>query len=216
MREACIGERGVVVVSVSKVTRRSGGNDVATRDRLREVATQLFFENGYEATTTRELSERAGIQKATLYYHIDSKEDLLFDICVESLTQMEAALSTALSEARNGERLEAAIRAHLEQDLNNVAAHFVMLQEMRSLGPDRRKTVVGRRHAYEALIQGLVEEAQVQGRLRSDIGARQLTLALMDLINWPIVWYRPGGSMTPTGIADFLIEIYLNGASAKP
>lgn len=190
--------------------------DQASRERLRAVATELFFANGYAATTTRQISEHAGIQKATLYHYISTKEDLLFDICAESLQQMEAALTTALYSAPRGSELECAIRAHLDQALNNVAAHCIMLIEMPRLSDRRRADLIERRTSYERRIQNLIVHDQVAGLLRKDISERRLTLALMDLINWPIVWYRPGGAMNPSEVADFLIEIYLRGAQVQP
>lgn len=194
-------------------SRRSNGSpDLATRDRLIVVSTQLFFDNGYDATTTREISEKSGIQKASLYHHIDSKEDLLFDICADSLAKMEAAVDRVLAEASDESKLEGAIRAHLDQALRNVAAHSVMLLEMRSLGDERRELLIKKRRDYEGRVQTLIENDQKAGRLRDDMSPRKLTLALMDLINWPIVWFRADGSMDPAAIADFLIDIYLNGA----
>ncbi|QXC63362.1 TetR/AcrR family transcriptional regulator [Aquihabitans sp. G128] len=50
---------------------------VTTRDRILEVATELFAEQGYEATSLREIAERLGFTKAALYYHFKSKDEIL-------------------------------------------------------------------------------------------------------------------------------------------
>ncbi len=62
------------------------------RDKIRAVATELFAEKGYAATTTREICQRAGITKPVLYYYFGSKEqlfrELVLDCCNESRKQL--------------------------------------------------------------------------------------------------------------------------------
>jgi AcrR family transcriptional regulator len=58
----------------------------STRARIQEVAIELFTEQGYEATSLREIAERLGVTKAALYYHFKSKEEI-----VQSLLQDQAA-----------------------------------------------------------------------------------------------------------------------------
>jgi AcrR family transcriptional regulator len=48
-----------------------------TRERILEVASELFIDRGYEATSLREIAERLGFTKAALYYHFQSKEQIL-------------------------------------------------------------------------------------------------------------------------------------------
>ena len=48
-----------------------------TRDRILDVALDLFTTQGFDGTSLREVAERLGITKAALYYHFESKEDIL-------------------------------------------------------------------------------------------------------------------------------------------
>src|SRR5580692_11002190 len=88
--------------------------DRPTGERLLDIAAALFCEKGYAATTTREIATAAGIQQASLYYHVAGKEDLLHQICVSSLEQLFADVESAVS-AVNGavERIEVLVRTHL-------------------------------------------------------------------------------------------------------
>lgn len=181
--------------------------------KLLDTAAELFYNGGYSATTTRQISERLGIQKASLYHHVDSKEDLLYQICLSSLERLVSGVELAVAEADTAEaRIRAAVRAHLDGALGNVKAHTVMLRDMNALSGDRRAAIAGRRSAYENSLRTLVDAGRSAGALRSDLPSRQLTLALLNLINWPIVWFRGDGDMTPAEIADFLLDIFLNGA----
>ena len=55
-----------------------------TRDRILDAALALFAEQGYDATSMREISEQLGITKAALYYHFDSKADIVREMLAET------------------------------------------------------------------------------------------------------------------------------------
>lgn len=54
--------------------------DTSTRQRILDIAADLFVEQGYEKTSLREIAERLGYSKAAIYYHFPSKEDILLEI----------------------------------------------------------------------------------------------------------------------------------------
>lgn len=48
-----------------------------TRERILDIALDLFVEKGYEKASLREIAEQLGFSKAALYYHFASKDDIL-------------------------------------------------------------------------------------------------------------------------------------------
>jgi AcrR family transcriptional regulator len=54
--------------------------DVSTRERILDIALELFTEQGYERTSLRQIAERLGFSKAAIYYHFASKEDILMTL----------------------------------------------------------------------------------------------------------------------------------------
>jgi AcrR family transcriptional regulator len=192
----------------------SGKNDT-TADRLWLTAARMFREQGYASATTRELAERLGITRATLYYHISKKEDLLHGICREALNRVTAAVSAALEGVEDPkDRIRELMRAHLVSMLTDIDMHATMLLELDALTGVYRKEVVALRDQYESLVSNTVFEAQRSGALRDDITAKHLTLALLSMLNWPITWYRPGGELDPAEFAGTLFELYVNGSRA--
>jgi AcrR family transcriptional regulator len=184
-----------------------------TAKRLVDLAARLFWENGYAATTTRELAEALGIQKASLYYHIGGKEDLLYEICMESLGNIHEAVSQAVSEVRDPlRRVQVMIHAHVLSMLEDREKHATMLTELKALSPSRRADVVSRRDQYETLVRGILTDAQEAGVLTSEIPAKQLELGLLNLLNWTIFWYRPEGDLSPDEAARLFERIYITGA----
>lgn len=184
-----------------------------TASRVRAVAAKLFREKGFDATSTREIAEALGIQKASLYYHIRDKEELLYDICTASLDHTFASASAAEAEFEDPEkRLVAFIRGHMlalttDRDLNTT-----MLTNFRSLTGPRRKDIQARRDRYDDIAERLIADAQASGALTPDTPSRHLSLALMNLLNWTMFWYRPNGELAPQAIADLIVRMFFSGA----
>ena len=188
--------------------------DNSTATRLPRAAAALFREKGFASATTRELAERLGIQKASLYHHIRSKEDLLYAISMESLSHIRAAVERAYSDAyaTPEERLKSMIVAHVTTALSDRDLHATMLTELRALSSDRRRKVLDARDEYESLLRDAVLEEQEAGRIRTDFDARYLTLSLLNLLNWTIFWFDPEGEQPAEEIARILATIYFEGA----
>src|SRR3954467_3745345 len=74
------------------VGRPSGAK---TKARIRGVASELFFEQGYHATSMRQIADGAGVRVGSLYNHFTNKEDLLFRIAYETMEEMIARANDA-------------------------------------------------------------------------------------------------------------------------
>jgi AcrR family transcriptional regulator len=184
-----------------------------TSERLLDAAARLFRTQGYAATTTRELSRVLGIEKGSLYYHIRSKEDLLYRVCVDSLTHIRDATAKASgAEADPGAKLRAAIRAHVVSMLADRDKHATMLIELRGLSPGRRAQVIKLRDEYELSLREIIKGCQRGLILRQDMEPKVLALALLNLLNWTIFWYAPGGKYSPEYLGETLIDLFLQGA----
>ena len=184
-----------------------------TSARVLSEAARLFRERGYGASTTRELSARLGINKASLYYHISSKEDLLHGICIESLRRVHEEVAAAIdAESEPRERIRALMRAHLHSMLTDLPMHSTMLLEGKALSGQKAEEVQAARDAYEKLVLQTVSKAQRAGALRKDVTAKHLTLGLLNLLNWSMAWWNPEGELSPGELADVLSDLYLNGA----
>ncbi|HEY2673315.1 MAG TPA: helix-turn-helix domain-containing protein [Rugosimonospora sp.] len=66
-----------------------------TRTRIQQVALELFTEQGYEATSLREIAERLGVTKAALYYHFKTKEDIVGSLVQDRLDALDMLLDWA-------------------------------------------------------------------------------------------------------------------------
>ncbi|MCQ4041191.1 TetR/AcrR family transcriptional regulator [Streptantibioticus rubrisoli] len=78
--------------------RRRKGSD--TKAEIQEIALELFTDNGYEATSMREIAERLDISKAALYYHFAGKEDIIRSLFDEYMEEFEELLAWGRTQPR--------------------------------------------------------------------------------------------------------------------
>jgi AcrR family transcriptional regulator len=195
--------------------RSARAGDNATVERLIQAAVALFSSQGYAATSTREVAALLGMQKASLYYHIESKEDLLYFICKYSLERIREDVAAAVEEVDDPlERTRTLIRAHIESMLRDEGEHSTTLAEMHALSRDRLTQVRALRDAYQDLVRSVLEEAQNGGALRGDIQVKYLCLAVLGLMNRVLVWYRRRGALSTAELGQLLATIFLSGVRA--
>jgi TetR/AcrR family transcriptional regulator, cholesterol catabolism regulator len=188
----------------------------STPERMLEAAAVLFSKKGYAATSTREIATTLGIRKPSLYYHIDTKEDLLYAICKSSLDQIRVDVKAALEKVHHPlERTRVLVRAHISNLARDQARHAATVSEMRALSGDRQAEVIALRDAYEKLVRSVLKGAQVAGVLRKDIPVKYLCLSLLGLLNRVEVWYHRSGPLSPEELARVFETIFLTGAAAN-
>jgi AcrR family transcriptional regulator len=86
-----------------------------TRERIQRVALELFTEQGYEATSLREIAERLGVTKAALYYHFKTKEDIVTSLVEGQVANLNDLLDWVQDQPRTVETRREFIRRYAEQ-----------------------------------------------------------------------------------------------------
>ena len=74
-----------------------------TRQRILDVAAELFVEQGYDGTSLREIAERLGVTKAALYYHFKSKEDIVHSFTEDYFTRLDAVIAWGREQPANAQ-----------------------------------------------------------------------------------------------------------------
>ena len=187
------------------------------RDELVVAAAEIFHRKGYDATSMQEIAEAVGMLKGSLYYYIDTKEDLLFAV-IEKAHRLGSD-GLALSAAEGGDaltQLRRTVIIHMRNNLEHLEEIGVFFQDFRSLSPERRGTIVAERDSYERFFRGLIEQGQQEGTIDPKVDPKLATKALLGMINWVYQWYRPDGPRPSEEIAEAFAEIALAGIAAPP
>lgn len=186
-----------------------------TRELVLQEGARLFREHGYAGTSTRAIAAALGVQSASLYHHVATKEALLNEICRDGWQVLQEAVEQAATSSDDGlEALQAVIRSHLTIALAHRDVFITMLTEMRSLSAPHRRTVRRMRSEYSAVLEEVVERAQHQGLIRKDVPPHHLVLVLRNLLSWTLFWFRRDGALDLDELISLITKIFLEGVAA--
>ena len=176
---------------------------------LTRAAARLFAEKGYHGTSVGDLADALGVQKGSLYSHIDSKADLLWEVAREGAEAFHAALDTVPDEGPVVERIRLALCAHLRVVAEQLDIATVFVREWRYLEGERRERYVAERRHYEERFRALFREGREHGELRTDLDDGTATLLVLSSANWAYTWLRPGADTDD--LADRFTALLLDG-----
>src|SRR5438034_11812619 len=125
------------------------------RSELTRQAARLFAEKGYHGTSIGDLAQAMGVQKGSLYAHIDSKQDLLYATMRDGATAFHGALDAIPEQLPATEKIRLALRAHLRIVAEQLEVATVFVREWRYLEGERRDEVLDERRRYEERIRDL-------------------------------------------------------------
>ncbi|MFJ2262431.1 TetR/AcrR family transcriptional regulator [Streptomyces sp. NPDC087844] len=99
-----------------------------TRQRIQDVAVELFAEQGYEKTSLREIAERLDVTKAALYYHFKTKEDILISLFEDLTRPMDELIEWGKGQPRSLDTKQELLRRY-SQALTDATPLFRFMQE---------------------------------------------------------------------------------------
>src|SRR5881409_3885222 len=162
------------------------------KSQLTREAARLFAEKGYHGTSMGELAKSLGVQKGSLYAHISSKQDLLYETMREGADAFHAALDAVPDELPATEKIRLALRGHLRVVAEQLDVATVFVREWRYLEGERRDEIVDERRRYEERFRALFREGRELGELRTDLDEATAALLALSDANWAYTWLRPG------------------------
>jgi len=188
--------------------------ELTRRQAIEDVASDLFRDRGYAGTSIRDIARALSVQGASLYAHVDSKEDVLWAIVDRAASRFEAAADAAERDAatrRPGDPAEAVaalVRGHIQVLTADVDEASVFVHEWRALGEMRRAAILARRDAYEARFRRPIEEGIAIGAFTMTDPAIAST-TLLTALNGVATWYDPDGRLPAARVADHLVDLAL-------
>jgi AcrR family transcriptional regulator len=186
-----------------------------TGERVQRIATELFAERGFDATGVQELSDATGLGRGALYYHINSKGELLQRIA-EGL--LERAIGDAKAIVARDEPVEARLRALSNHLLVDLATHrdawVISMRDWEALQGQARDRVRAMRNEYESLWQQLFDEAAGTGVL-SPVQPI-LRRAIIGLYTSSYRWIDSSGPLQPEEISELYVDFILRGLTPPP
>jgi TetR/AcrR family transcriptional regulator, cholesterol catabolism regulator len=156
-----------------------------------------------------DLAEALGVQKGSLYSHIEGKADLLWEVAREGAEAFHRALDEVPDDGPIVERIRAALRGHLRVVAEQLDIATVFTREWRYLEGARRDAFVAERRRYEERFRALFREGRERGELRTDLDDVTAARLALSAVNWAYTWLRPGSATDD--VADRFTALLLDG-----
>src|SRR5208282_1924559 len=179
-------------------------------DAILDVAVRVFRERGYDGSSLDDVARAAGITKASIYYHVRSKEELLARGVGRALDALFAVLDERPAKTgRAAARLRYIVHRTIEITVDQLPEVALLLRVRGNTPVERR--IMERRRAFDHLIARVMRNAQRQGDLRADVDPRLATRLLFGMLNSITEWYRPGGTMDAAEVAEAISRVAFEG-----
>jgi AcrR family transcriptional regulator len=166
-----------------------------TFSAIQDAAVELIYEHGFEKMTNQMLARKVRIKKATLYHHISSKEDLLFQILkratIDGITQ---SLQAEMADTPE-EQLRLFAELSLRSGLKRKKETFIATSELRSLTPEHRRTLLGLQRSHSDILRRIVEKGIAAGTFEL-LDSHITTAAIQQMLIGTYSWYKPAGRLT--------------------
>jgi AcrR family transcriptional regulator len=151
----------------------------------------------------RDIAASVDMLPGSLYYHFQSKEDMLLAIHERVVADMTADVEKAIAKGKDPwDRLERAAVAHLKGLLGTGTLMTIISPNFAQDRDDLNDKLKAHRRGYEKLFRGLFRALEVTSQ--TDVGL--LRLQLLGALNWVPVWYDPKGKTKPAQIAKAFVR----------
>jgi AcrR family transcriptional regulator len=186
-----------------------------TREDILDAAAQVIRKKGFNGASMADIASAVNLQKASLYHHVASKQEILLALLDRAIDMLTAHIAPlAAQSAPADEKLRQMIHTYLKLMAENADLASVLLFEHRSLEPKQHARHIPNRDRFEALWRDVLSEGLASGVFRyPDPGLA--VRGLLGILNWTLTWYRPKGELSIEQIADQYVDLLYHGLLAS-
>jgi TetR/AcrR family transcriptional regulator, cholesterol catabolism regulator len=182
------------------------------KEQIYRASAKLFAERGYHATSMRDLAQALGVQGGSLYAHISSKEELLWEIVNRAADEFDASLEPIRdSKIAPPEKLRAALEAHFNVISQNKEIVTVFFHEWKHLPIIKMEEITSRRASVERIYTQILEEGVRNGQFSKGLDVKLASLLALSSANWTYQWFNSSGRLSAREVADAFCAMLLDG-----
>ncbi|MHB8395008.1 MAG: TetR family transcriptional regulator [Candidatus Dormibacteria bacterium] len=198
----------------SPAIRDSAAAEPQTADRILVAAADLFLSQGYARTTMAMIAANVGMTAPALYWHFSSKHDLAYRLLQLVLMDFNRYVKSSVVSDTPPVRLQQFVRAHVYYELTQLklsyayARLYAIGDMIASLSSRERRRLVGLQRQHIDLCKALIEDGVATGDFRVP-HITPTALAIVTMCEHVVSWYRVGGTLTETDVADLHADLAL-------
>jgi len=192
---------------MAKVQRKKASK----KELILRKAAAMFREKGFAATSMRDLAETVGIEAASLYNHIRSKNEMLEAICFDVANRFNANMDTLeSSHDKSITKVETLLRFHIKEMVNNYEEVYVSDREWRHLDEPYLSNFQTQRRIYRKRFAAIIEDGIRKNEIRQ-IDAPTAILILLHAVSGIESWHRSKARITGEELENNMVMIMIDG-----
>jgi TetR/AcrR family transcriptional regulator, cholesterol catabolism regulator len=182
------------------------------RREIVEAAALLFRKNGYASTSFNDIAEALGTDRATIYYYVASKRELLLEAVRDAVANLSSgALEIRKSNDPPAEKLRKLIWSLLTSYAANYPNQYVYIQEGMAVNREQDAHLFKLGKQYERCVVEVIEEGMADGSFRQGGDPKVIMYGLLGALNWTHRWMNPRGRLSAEEIANTFSSLFLEG-----
>lgn len=182
---------------------------ISRKEQIELVATDMFKSKGYAATSMREIASDVGIEAASLYSHISSKELILTRICFRMAKAFISGIKGVMTTELPIEiKFNKAVMNHVKIITNDIAASSVFWNEWRHLSEPLLSDLAAMQREYEQLFKSIIEQGVAEGVFEVQ-DASFAVMAMLSSLNGIQKWHNY--TLQPEELKSAFAELFLKG-----
>jgi AcrR family transcriptional regulator len=186
--------------------------NLSRKEQVIRKAAELFKDKGYAAASMRDLAQLLGIEAASLYSHIKSKEEILRTLCFDMAAEFRSSLDEVEKQnVSSTEKLRRGIIGHIQVMARDLTASAVFMNEHRHLSQPYLRDFLLLRINYINRFKKIIEDGIKSGEFRATIDKKLAVMTLFSSLNWMPMWYDPVGTIEPVELGIQLADMLVNG-----
>jgi AcrR family transcriptional regulator len=186
--------------------------NLSRKEQVIRKAAELFKDKGYAAASMRDLAQLLGIEAASLYSHIKSKEEILRSLCFDMASEFRKSLDDVEKQkASASEKLRNGIIGHIQVMAKDLTASAVFMNEHRHLSQPYLRDFLLMRINYINRFKSIIEQGVQTGEFKDSIDKKLAVMTLFSSLNWMPMWYDPGSAIDPSQLGYQLADMLING-----
>ena len=186
--------------------------NLSRKEQVIRSAAELFREKGYAAASMRDLAQKLGIEAASLYSHIKSKEEILQSLCFDMATEFRKSLDEVEKQKISAsEKLKNGIIGHIMVMAKDLTASAVFMNEHRHLSQPFLRDFLLLRINYINRFKAIIEEGVTKGEFKGNIDKKLAVMTLFSSLNWMPMWYDPSSNINSVSLGQQLADMLVNG-----
>ncbi len=183
------------------------------KKEILKVAAKLIRSKGFHATRIQDIADALKMQKGSLYYYIETKEDLLKGL-VEDILEQSVELLGNIQDTKQkpSEKIRQCVESHLRLFHNNIDAFGVLLgEDMHLINKTSEKDTFKLLRDYENGWLNIFEEGVKSGEFNPDGNYKIIVKGILGMLNWTYRWYHVKTGLPIEEVSRIFADLILNG-----